>query len=211
VRDIFRSRRVRLTPVLMTAVFALAALKAAGLWIDFSSAGAEETAAPAVIASPLRPRSETEDRLLEQLSARTKELDAREAELDTRQSVIAAAELRLEAAIKSLQQEKEAIALSDQGRARDRRDEIGALSSAYERMKARDAARIFEVLDADILLAVAAGMRTQSLAGVLAEMAPERAKQLTVALANREEVAAPAKTPPAPALEPTPAAATIEQ
>ncbi len=132
-------------------------------------------------------------------------------QLDTRESVIAAAELRLEAAMKALQEEKEAIALSDQGRARDRRDEIGALSSAYERMKPRDAARIFEVLDADILIPVAAGMRTQSLAGVLAEMAPERAKELTVALANREQVSTPAQTAPAPALEPTPAAATIEQ
>ncbi len=60
------------------------------------------------------------------------------------------------------------------------------MSNAYERMKPRDAARIFEVLDEDILIPVAAGMRTQALAGVLAEMAPEKARALTVALANRQ-------------------------
>jgi len=35
------TRRIRFAPVIMTAVFALASLKAAGLWIGFSSAGAE--------------------------------------------------------------------------------------------------------------------------------------------------------------------------
>lgn len=192
-----RTRRIRLTPVLMTAVFALAALKAAGLWVNFSGADAADAARPAAAsiegAAPKAPASVTSERLLEQLSARKDELDAREADLNTRESVIEAAELRLEAAIKKLQEEKQAIALAENSRQDDRRGEIGNLSNAYERMKARDAARIFEVLDDDILIPVAAGMRTQSLAGVLAEMAPEKAKALTVALANRE-----AQTKPAP-------------
>lgn len=194
MRDIFRTRRVRLTPVVMTALFALASLKAAGLWLNFSSAGAEEVvaaSAPSPIAYAAKA-SETNERLLEQLAARNAELDLRETELDTRESVLAAAELRLETAIRALQAEKDAIALSERDRAREREDEIGALSNAYERMKPRDAARIFEVLDDDILLPVAAGMRTQSLAAVLAEMSSEKAKALTVALANRA-----AETPPA--------------
>ena len=196
MRDIFRTRRVRLTPVLMTAVFALASLKAAGLWLNFSAAGAEEVAA---VSLPERaaPSSVTSERLLEQLSARKDELDAREAELDTRESVLEAAELRLDASIKALQQEKEAIALAENTRTRAQSGEIGRLSDAYEKMKARDAARVFEVLDDDILLPVAAGMRTQSLAAVLAEMAPEKAKALTTALANRDAAA-----PPAPGAKP---------
>ncbi|MGE0181794.1 MAG: MotE family protein [Parvularculaceae bacterium] len=180
------ARRIRLAPVVMTALFALASLKAAGLWLSFSSAGAAETVSEAtpVAAAPAHV-SETQGRLLEQLAERKSELDAREAELDTRESILAAAELRLDAAIKALQAEKDAIAAAENDRARARNDEFGALSSAYERMKPRDAARIFEVLDDDILIPVAAGMRTQSLAGVLAEMSAEKAKALTVALANR--------------------------
>lgn len=186
------SRRIRLTPVLMTALFAIASLKAAGLFLHFSEAEAEDAAAGAPVVLTQRPQGATSTRLLEQLAARMEELDAREAELDTREGVIAAAELRLESAMEALNQEKEAIALAENGRARERNDEIGALSNAYERMKPRDAARIFEVLDDDILIPVAAGMRNQALAGVLAEMAPEKATALTVALANREAAKAPA-------------------
>lgn len=190
MKDIFRTRKVRLTPVILTALFSLASLKAAGLYLNFSSAGAEEGVADASIAlaPPLvkPPASETSERLLHHLAAREKELDAREAQINTKESVIAAAELRVEAALASLQQEKDALAVAENDRARDRRDEIGVLSSAYERMKPRDAARIFEVLDDDILIPVAAGMRTQALAGVLAQMAPEKARALTVALANRQ-------------------------
>lgn len=178
----------------MTAVFALASLKAAGLWLNFSSAGAEEAIPPAPASFTERAvaASVTSERLLEQLAARKDELDAREADLDTRESVLEAAELRLDASIKALQQEKEAISLAETSRSKARSGEIGRLSDAYEKMKARDAARVFEVLDEDILIPVAAGMRTISLAAVLAEMAPEKAKALTVELANRE-----AATPPA--------------
>lgn len=190
MRDIFRTRKVRLTPVILTALFALASLKAAGLYLNFSSAGAEETGALAPIAlapeAVSAPASPTSERLLHHLAAREKELDAREAQINTKESVIAAAEIRIEAALKSLQEEKDALAVAEGDRARDRRDEIGVLSNAYERMKPRDAARIFEVLDDDILIPVAAGMRTQALSGVLAEMAPEKARALTVALANRQ-------------------------
>ncbi|MCB2112904.1 MAG: hypothetical protein R3C42_01040 [Parvularculaceae bacterium] len=183
-------RRVRLAPVIMTAAFALASLKAAGLWIGFSAAEAEdavvaEVAADAAAPAPQIPASLTQERLLEQLAARKAELDAREAQLDTRESVLEAAELRLESAIKSVQEEKAAIASAENNRVRAKQGEIGALANAYERMKPREAARIFEILDDDILIPVAAGMRMQSLAGVLAEMAPEKARALTVALANR--------------------------
>ncbi len=197
--DILRTPKIRLTPVVMTALFALASLKAAGLWLNFSTADAEAMVASAPLFdsaadahSGTAPSSVTSERLLEQLAARKKELDAREAELDTRESVIEAAELRFDASIKALQQEKTAIALVENSRSREQTGEIGRLSDAYEKMKARDAARVFEVLDDDILIPVAAGMRTQSLAAVLAEMAPEKAKTLTIALANRE-----AATPPA--------------
>jgi len=193
VKDLFRTRKVRLTPVVMTAVFALASLKAAGLWLNFSAAGAEEMTQPLTeLVASSRTASVTSERLLEQLSARKQELDAREAELDTRESVIEAAEMRLEASIKALQREKDSIALKNSDRSHAQTGEIARLSDAYEKMKARDAARVFEVLDDDILIPVAAGMRTQSLAAVLAEMAPEKAKTLTTALANRDASPPPA-------------------
>ncbi|MFN3960831.1 MAG: MotE family protein [Parvularculaceae bacterium] len=188
--------RVQLLPFFLVALGALGALKAGGLWVSFASAAAE-TSPPAASAPCVDTRrSPTAERLIEQLAEREKALDARAAELETREKVLAAAELRVETAMKALAAEKQAVATESDGRAKLRDDEFAALSSAYERMKARDAARIFEILDDDILLPVAAGMRTQALAGVLAEMSAERAKHLTIALASRGRPAiAPAPTP----------------
>jgi flagellar motility protein MotE (MotC chaperone) len=182
-------QNVKLAPVLVVALLALGGLKAAGLWVSVAGAQAAQTpAAPNIVAGS----APVSDRLAVHLAARGAALDARAAELDTRERVLEAAEARIDAAAKALATEKQSIALATSGRARLRDDELSALSSAYERMKARDAARIFEILDDDILLPVAAGMRTQALAGVLAEMSAERAKALTVALANREGPAPPA-------------------
>lgn len=181
---------VRLGPVILVALLALGGLKAAGLWVSVSGAAAAKATTPTVVESARAP-----DRLAEHLAERERSLDARAAELDTREKVLEAAEARIDAAAKALEAEKQAIALADNGRARLRDDELSALSSAYERMKARDAARIFEILDDDILLPVAAGMRTQALAGVLSEMSAERAKALTIALANRTESVTTAVNP----------------
>ena len=189
-----KGSRPRLVSFFLVALGALGALKAGGLYVSF--AGAAAAPASPVAADAEASRSPTAERLVEQLSARESALDAREADLDTREKLLTAAEARIDAAMKTLAAEKQAIAAAGNGRAKLRDDEVSALSSAYERMKARDAARIFEILDDDILLPVAAGMRTQALAGVLAEMSAERARHLTVALANRERtVAAPAATP----------------
>lgn len=184
-----KARGIRLAPVFGAAILALGGLKSLGLWVSFSPAAAEEE-----VSSPAAPAPVAEGRLLQQLDARKRELDARETTLGTREKVLAAAELRLEAALGDLEREKQVIAAATDARQRDSKDEIDTLTSAYERMKPRDAAKIFAVLDDDILLPIAAGMRTQALAGVLAEMDPQRAKALTIALANRG-----AATDPAPA------------
>jgi flagellar motility protein MotE (MotC chaperone) len=185
------SRRVRYAPVLLTALVAFALLRAAGLWVSFSSAGAEEAGeasaqTPAAVVKP----SVTSERLIEQLAARKIELDARESELDTREAVLKAAELRLDASIKAYRKERDEAMLAANNRAAAAQGDIGRLSDAYARMKPRDAARVFEVLDEEILVPVAAGMRTQSLAPVLAEMSSEKAKALTILLANRAAVIA---------------------
>lgn len=188
------SRRVRFAPVLLTALVAFALLRAAGLWVSFSSADAQEPAAPAP-QSPVADAkpSVTSERLIEQLAARKTELDARESELDTREAVLKAAELRLDASIKAFRKERDDAALAENNRAAAAQGDIGRLSDAYARMKPRDAARVFEVLDEDILVPVAAGMRTQSLAPVLAEMSSEKARALTILLANRAAAIAPAE------------------
>ena len=134
---------------------------------------------------PVVPAGETDRRILEQLAARRAELDAREASLDAREDLIGAAQERLRISLDGIKQEQaELIALQTEREAASD-DEISALISAYERMKARDAGTIFDDLDETILVPVAAGMRTQALAGVLAEMQPANARRLTIFLADR--------------------------
>ncbi|MCA8890019.1 MAG: hypothetical protein KDA46_14390 [Parvularculaceae bacterium] len=183
-------KQVRLAPVIIAMLAAFAMLKIAGLWVSFSGAAAQDASeistasmqAPAPVVPPIS--SPTSQKLFEQLAARQRQLDAREAALDTREKLLAAAEIKLDADFEKLRAERADISSREQDRAAALNQDYAALSSAYERMKARDAARIFNVLDEDILVRVAAGMRTQALAGVLAQMEPKRATMLTKALAN---------------------------
>lgn len=194
--------RPRLLPVVMAALAVVAALKLVDLWIGFNGARAQTVIAspqPAGAAPPAekadQPQEapapelapdETERRILERLAARRAALDAREENISAREAVIAAAEKRLGERIAEFERERNALlALRAEKEARDAA-EIEALISAYEHMRAKDAAVIFNALDEDIMLAVASGMRTQALAGVLAEMQPEKARKLTVLLAERE-------------------------
>lgn len=129
-----------------------------------------------------------ERRLLERLRARREVLDMREASLDTREELLRAAEIRIDEKILALTAQEAAI---DQREAvlREQNDaDLEGIISAYERMKPRDAARVFDILDDELLVSVANGMRSQSLAGVLAQMSADRARTLTTLLAERRSV-----------------------
>ena len=198
--------RTRILPLVISALAIFAGLRAASLWVGFSSAGASDDAAMAHLArddaedvatpsddvaplsQPLR-QSEIERRILERLAERSKALDAREREIETRGAVIAAAEKKLETRIASYQEERARLDALRAAQSSSETEELENLISAYEKMKAKDAARIFDALDEEILVPVAAGMRTQALAGVLAEMTPDNARRLTGLLAARSKLA----------------------
>jgi flagellar motility protein MotE (MotC chaperone) len=178
-------------PVVIIGLLLFGLAKAADLWIGFSSAGAAEIAereaaseqAPAAAVPVADPGAN--DPILHQLSLRRAELDRREAALETREVLLEAAGAQLEARLAELAARETEIAAADAAGQAAKAAEIARLSDAYERMKPKDAARIFEALDADLLGPVAAGMRTQSLAGVLGEMEASKAKELTELLAQR--------------------------
>lgn len=178
-----QSSRARILPAIIVAFAALALLRAAGLAFAWSDASAAKAAAPPPATAPVRDPAPNP--IAARVADRDVDIAAREAELATREAVIAAAEARLEERLKALDAREAALAARAQTAEQDRSAEIEALSDAYEKMRPRDAARIFEALNDDILVPVAAGMRVQSLAGVLAEMSPQRARFLTNALAGR--------------------------
>ncbi len=194
----------RIVPVLILCLLAVAAIKLSRVGFGFSSAASAPILGLAVEAvsqgneaglqedAPVQSGGE---RLASLLAERAAALDRREAEIDTREKLLQATERRLEALESSIHASRLALAADEQKIEQSELERFRALSTAYERMKPRDAAPIFETLGDDILEPIAAGMRTQALAGVLAEMQPEKARALTeklAARARREAARAPA-------------------
>ncbi|MEM9015133.1 MAG: hypothetical protein AAGB02_08505 [Pseudomonadota bacterium] len=192
-------RGVQLLPVAVAAFGMLALLKAGGVWAGLSAKANEPTeAGPTVVLSPSSSQShsengptvaqtspEVERRMLAKLAERRAILDARERELETREALLRATENELRIRLEKFDRERQALNQIKEARETEESRDIDALVSAYEKMKPKDAARIFDALDADVLIPVASGMRTQSLAGVLAEMTPDNARKLTKQLAER--------------------------
>lgn len=126
--------------------------------------------------------------LLQNLSVRRGELDRKEQRLDERESLIAAAEARIDAKIEEMKSLQTAIERLVETKEAQEDDRIKKLISVYEKMKPKDAARIWNDLDMDILLQVALGMREANTAAVLSEMTPDRARALTSELAYKQDI-----------------------
>ncbi len=129
--------------------------------------------------------SGAERALLDRLQERRQELDRRARELDIREGLIAEAEKRIEARLTEVKQAQAQVVTAS-----DKKDEAEAarfkgLVTMYENMKPRDAAKIFDRLNVDVLVEVASQINPRRMSDILALMAPDTAEKLTVELANR--------------------------
>ncbi|MGE4046524.1 MAG: MotE family protein [Acetobacteraceae bacterium] len=144
-----------------------------------------EAPPPETPAVPEEPKiSEGEKAVLLELRQRRQELDARESAVAARESVLAAAEQKLSARIEELQALQKR--LEGLEAARQQRDDTSwqGLVRLYESMKPRDAATIFNELQMPVLLQVLDRMKDTKAAGVLAAMNPDKARDVTAALAK---------------------------
>lgn len=137
--------------------------------------------------------SSAERKVLESLGDRRRELDDREKKFDLREQVLKATEQRLDERLKEIAAAEARLKSADAEKKKKQEEELQGLVIMYESMKAKDAARIFDRLDLDVLLRVAGQMKPRKMADVLARMSPEAAERLTVALANgaQREVSEP--------------------
>ncbi|HEX6956645.1 MAG TPA: hypothetical protein VF194_01545 [Ferrovibrio sp.] len=129
-------------------------------------------------------RSEIE--LLANLARRRDQLEQRSRELDMRESLLAAAEKRLDERIAALKKLEGSIKQIVQEHDQQEEKNLQGLVKVYENMKPKDAARIFEKLDSNVLLGVAERMKEAKLAAILADMDPAAAQDITVRLATRK-------------------------
>lgn len=208
--------RFRLFPVTIGVALVLLTLKIGDVWLgagDILSAstaiGAEHDAASpaddaaqdgakldrdeaefaARLAIPdVTEISPTEIQMLENLATRRVLLDAREREIDMREKLLAAAEARVEDKIAELKQIHAAVEslIIQFDSVEDAK--IKSLVKIYENMKPKDAARIFNGLELDVLIAVMQRMREAKAAAIIAKMNGETAIIITTELAVRRDL-----------------------
>ena len=195
-----RLRAPRLLPLTITAMTALLGVKCMGLVLAAAPAvpAAAPQAAPpsaaaekrpdgrAPVAPPAAPApipSEAERRVLLDLRKRHDALDAREAAMRTQESVLAAAGQKLDQRVGELQALQARLEQLDaERRQREERDWQG-LVAVYEKMKPRDAARIFDDLEMPVLVKLVDRMKEAKAAAILAAMRPDKARETTTELA----------------------------
>jgi flagellar motility protein MotE (MotC chaperone) len=129
-----------------------------------------------------------------------KALDKREQQLGAREALLKAAEQEVDKKVAELNTLKADIEklLGQQQTMEETR--IVSLVKIYEGMKPKEAATIFNTLDMDVLLAVISRMSERKSSPVLAAMDPNKARIVTIKLAEQR------KLPSAPAQKPAPAA-----
>jgi flagellar motility protein MotE (MotC chaperone) len=149
--------------------------------------------------------------VLQALQARRQTLDQRATQMETQDDLMVAAERRIDERLAELHQLETTVngLLGQLDQAQEQR--LAALVDVYQRMRAKDAANVFNGLDDAVMVQVASRMRQANLAEVMGHMTPDRARHLTQLLADRarpptsgQQLLANAAGAPAPA---TPAAA----
>ena len=209
------ARHFRLLPAVVVTGTLLLGLKGMGIVHD---AMAQERPAKTADASPASatpaddgisaPRdlasddtqtsSAAEVDVLSSLAKRRAELDARAKDQEMRENLLSATEKRVDDKITALKQLQAQITALLGQRDAAQEKQVASLVKTYSAMKPRDAARIFEGLNDDVLIPVAQEMKSDALAPILASMSPDSAQKLTVKLASKLSLP---NTPP-PALAP---------
>jgi flagellar motility protein MotE (MotC chaperone) len=135
---------------------------------------------PVVVGQPSSP---AERSILERLAERRTELDARDREMEMRENLLKAAEKRLEGRVAELKDLEARINNAMHMKEESDAARFKNLIAMYDNMKAKDAAKIFERLDLNVLIEVSSQLNPRRMSDILAQMSPEAAQRLTVALA----------------------------
>ncbi|MCB1682494.1 MAG: flagellar protein FlbB [Alphaproteobacteria bacterium] len=132
--------------------------------------------------------SDAKKNVIEDMAKRRVQLDGFEKELKAREALLKAAEQELDRKYKELSRLKEEIEGLLKQQSEEEQNRVKSLVKVYEGMKPKDAARIFDTLDLDILVEVMSHMSERKLSPVLAAMNPERARTVTIMLAEQKQL-----------------------
>jgi flagellar motility protein MotE (MotC chaperone) len=132
-----------------------------------------------------QPASPSERAILERLAERRAELDARDREMEMRENLLKAAEKRLEGRVAELKDLEARVNNAVHVKEESDAARFKNLVAMYDNMKAKDAAKIFDRLDINVLIEVSSQLNPRRMSDILAQMSPEAAQRLTVELAAR--------------------------
>ncbi len=146
--------------------------------MDGQTDGATEMLAPQSLSN------EETDLLLAKIREREAQLDAEAQRIEARLKVLEIAQQQYDQQLKALIEAEEALAatmsLADQAASRD----IGQLTSVYENMKAKNAAKIFDAMDVNFAAGFLSRMAPQAAAEILSAMNTDAAYSVSLAIAN---------------------------
>ncbi len=154
---------------------------------DATADGFEQTG---FLADPFALTNE-ELEILQSLAERRAELEQRERDIDRRLTVLKAAETRIEEKIARLETLRQMIEEATAEREAHQDERIASLARIYAAMKPKEAAKIFETMEMNVLLDLLSHMRERKSAAILARMDPNRAQSVTLQLAQREKLPLP--------------------
>ncbi len=132
--------------------------------------------------------SGVKEEMFRDMMARRKKLDGMEKQLRAREALLQAAEKEVDRKVLELAKLKKEIEALLNKQTEEENARIGSLVKIYEGMKPKDAARIFDTLDIDVLVAVMSTMSERKVAPILAAMNAERARTVTIMLAEQNKL-----------------------
>ncbi len=126
--------------------------------------------------------------LFQDLNTRRKALDEKEKQLAAREALLKAGERELDQKVRELTVLKKEIEGLLQKQSDEEQSRIKSLVTIYENMKPKEAARVFDTLDMDVLVSIISRMAERKVSPILAEMNPERARAVTIILAQDKQL-----------------------
>ncbi len=126
--------------------------------------------------------------LVKDLAVRRDIIEKQEKALATREAMLRASEDELDQKLQEMSSLREQIKTLLNQQSQEEMERIKSLVRIYEGMKPADAARIFNTLDTTILLDVMTRMSERKSAPVLAAMDADRARMITIMMAQQKKL-----------------------
>jgi flagellar motility protein MotE (MotC chaperone) len=147
----------------------------------------------------------SERAVLERLQERRGTIDERSREMELRENLLKAAERKVDGKINELKEIENRIDSGAKAQQAEADKQMKTVVIMYETMKPKEAARVFDRLNLQVLVPIATTMKPAKMAEILAAMSPEAAEKLTIALATRARDAGPSSNPASATVGATPA------